>query len=72
MPLSSRRADRRLHFGIASIYKISNIGDDWEGGDGARLGTPVVERVEIQPIGRGTTQDLKGFRGRPWSVMLGS
>jgi hypothetical protein len=24
---------------------------------------PSGERVEIQPIGRGTTQDLKGFRG---------
>lgn len=31
----------------------------------------VGEIVEIQPMGRGTTQALKGSKGRLWSVMPG-
>jgi len=39
---------------------------------GARLWRPSRSTVEIQPMGRGTTQDLNGSCGRPWGVMPGS
>jgi hypothetical protein len=39
---------------------------------GAKLTTPSRLMVEIQPIGRGTTQDLNGLNGRPWSFLEGS
>jgi hypothetical protein len=33
---------------------------------------PPTESVESQPIGRGTTHDLNGSKGKPWCDVPGS
>ena len=62
---------RTLHSGTESTYR--SLYFEFAGYTyGAKLATPSGLRVEIHPIGRGTTQDLKGFRGSACSVTLGS
>ncbi len=39
---------------------------------GARLSTPSLLKIDIQPTGLGTTQALSGECGRPWSCFVGS
>lgn len=55
---------------------ISTVGGSqvrfWNWLYGARLCRPCRSTVEIQPIGRGTTQDLNGSCFSPWAVLPGS
>jgi hypothetical protein len=44
----------------------------WNWLKGARLWTPARLRVEIQPIGRGTQQELNGLWGSPEVSVRGS